>query len=230
MFGAILFKSRRFVEYFPAFALVFAAIAWKPLLDRWLRNAAQRVDLDLPLDQAMDRFRNIGPSRAWRYRLVAGVMVVALIPALWLNLDASRQSLERSKPYQRYAEASAWLEANTPPGTRVFQTDWDDFTRLFFYNTHNTYILGLDPTYMQLYDSELYDWWVDISKGRVEHPSDAINQRFNASHVITDLKHKAFLREAEDDPNLIEMFRDEYAVVFQVVETGEAEHEVVRSD
>jgi hypothetical protein len=230
MFGAMLFKSRRFVEYFPAFALVFAAIAWKPLLDGWLRGAARRVDLDLPLDQAVHRFRDTGLSRAWRTRLLAGVMVIALLPALWLNLNASRESLRGSKPYQRYAEASAWLEANTPAGTRVFQTDWDDFTRLFFYNTHNTYILGLDPTLMQLYDSELYDLWVDISKGRVERPSEAISQRFGASYVLTDLKHKDFLREAEDDPNLIEVSRDEYAAVFQVVEPGEAMQEVVRGN
>jgi hypothetical protein len=230
MFGAMLFKSRRFVEYFPAFALVFAAIAWKPLLDGWLGSAARRVDLDLPLDQAIHRFRNIGLSYTWRTHLLAGVMVIALLPALWLNLNASRESLERSKPYQQYAEASAWLEANTPAGARVFQTDWDDFTRLFFYNTHNIYILGLDPTYMQLYDPELYDLWVDISKGRVERPSEAISQRFGAGYVLTDLKHKDFLREAEDDPNLIEMSRDEYAAVFQVVEPGEAMQEVVRGN
>jgi hypothetical protein len=157
-------------------------------------------------------------------------MVIALLPALWVNLNAARESLEGSKPYQQYAEASAWLEANTPAGARVFQTDWDDFTRLFFYNTHNVYILGLDPTYMQLYDSELYDLWVDISKGRVERPSEAISQRFGASYVLTDLKHKDFLREAEDDPNLIEMSRDEYAAVFRVVEPGEAMQEVVRGN
>jgi hypothetical protein len=231
MFGALLFKSRRFVEYFPAFALVFAAMAWKPLLERWLSSAAGRVDLDLPLDQAVERFRNTGLwYNTWRRGIVAGVMVIALLPALWLNLNASRQSLEGSNPYQRYAQASAWLEANTPAGSRVFQTDWDDFTRLFFYNTHNTYILGLDPTYMQLHDPELYDLWVDISKGRVERPSDAISHKFGASYVVTDLKHKDFLREAEDDPNLIEMSRDEYAVVFHVVEPGEAVQGVMPGD
>ena len=31
-FGALLLKSRRFIEYYPAFALLFCAVAWKPLL------------------------------------------------------------------------------------------------------------------------------------------------------------------------------------------------------
>ncbi len=32
LFGLMLFQARRFVEYFPPFALVFAAFAWTPLL------------------------------------------------------------------------------------------------------------------------------------------------------------------------------------------------------
>src|SRR5215211_5157029 len=32
LFGLMLFQARRFVEYFPPFALIFAAFAWAPLL------------------------------------------------------------------------------------------------------------------------------------------------------------------------------------------------------
>ena len=31
LFGLMLFQARRFVEYFPPFALIFAAFAWAPL-------------------------------------------------------------------------------------------------------------------------------------------------------------------------------------------------------
>ncbi len=218
LFGAMLFKARHFVEYFPAFALIFAALAWTPLIERWLAFGSWRVNLELPLDQVVSRLRRAEQVGTWRGRAVAGLMVLALAPALWFNLAASRDSLGDSKPYQRYAAAAAWLAANTPAGARVFQTDWDDFTRLFFYNTHNTYTLGLDPTYMQLHDSELYDLWRDISKGRVDGPSEPIVHRFGASYIMTDLKHEDFLVEAGDDPNMVEVFRDEYAAVFQVIQ------------
>jgi hypothetical protein len=33
LFGLMLFQARRFVEYFPPFALIFAAFAWAPLLE-----------------------------------------------------------------------------------------------------------------------------------------------------------------------------------------------------
>ena len=34
LFGLMLLQSRRFIEYFPAFSLVFAAFAWTPLFDK----------------------------------------------------------------------------------------------------------------------------------------------------------------------------------------------------
>ena len=193
LFGLMLLQARRFVEYFPPFALVFAAFAWAPVIENFRTQASIR-------------------------RLVpALVLVLALIPGAWLTLKAAQSSIQTSKPYQTYAGASAWLAANTPAGERVFQTDWDDFPRLFFHNTHNTYLIGLDPTYMQIYDPELYDLWVSVTRGEVEQPSSVIRQEFGSGYVITDLRHTDFLAQAADDANLVEMYRDEDAVVFQVV-------------
>jgi len=217
LFGAMLLQSRRFVEYFPAFALIFAALAWAPLLQRWLHGRAKDPDTGLPLSQAVTNLQSEGPVDTRRLWVAGVVALIALLPALWLNLQASRDSLQASKPYHRYAEAAAWLQDNTPAGDRVFQTDWDDFTRLFFYNTHNTYTLGLDPTYMELYDPELYAVWVDVSQGDVERLAQTIRETFGASYILTDLNHKDFLRQAKKDPGLSEVYRDEYAVIFQVV-------------
>jgi hypothetical protein len=217
LFGAMLFKSRRFVEYFPPFTLIFAAMAWRPLIQRWVHGRVWHLSAELPLDQAISRLQRTARAHTWRFWAMGAAMLVVLLPTLWLNLDASRESMQRAKPYQRYAQASAWLQTHTPAGARVFQTDWDDFPRLFFYNTHNTYTVGLDPTYMQLYDPGLYDLWVDISQGRVENPSATIRQAFGAGYVLTDLDHKSFLRKASDDPGLTEVHRDKYAVVFQVI-------------
>ncbi len=217
LFGAMLFKSRRFVEYFPAFALIFAALAWKPLIHGWLEDKAGSLYRNNPTHRGGSRLRRWLSIRVDRNRVLVGLMIAVLLPTALLNLGASRESIGRSKPYQRYAGAAAWLKANTLAGTRVFQTDWDDFPRLFYYNTHNTYTLGLDPTYMQLYDSELYNLWVDISKGRVEDPSVPIGERFGADYIFTDLNHTGFLREAEDDPGLEEVYRDDEAAVYKRV-------------
>jgi hypothetical protein len=207
LFGLMLFQSRRFIEYFPPFVLIFSAFAWAPLL-------ARRPDLDREQAPAGQKpfYARVKPLGA-----VLAVLVI-LVPAVWITYQGSRTSMQGSKPYQLYAGASAWLVANTPDGERIFHTDWDDFPRLFFYNTHNTYLVGLDPTYMQLYDADLYDVWVEITRGRIENPSQIIRENFAARYIMSDLDHDGFLDQAERDPRIVEVYRDADAVVFQVAD------------
>jgi hypothetical protein len=147
------------------------------------------------------------------------VTVLSLAVALGMagSIPPARAAVDGSKPYGLYANASLWLENNTPAGSRLFQTDWDDFPRLFYYNTHNTYLIGLDPTYLQLYDADLYDLWVDISQGDVADPSQIIATTFGSRYIHTDLNHGDFLQVAAEDPGLKEVYRDDQAVIFEVV-------------
>jgi len=207
LFGLMLFQARRFIEYFPAFALIFAAFAWSPVIESCREKAS---------------VEGLAFQKAWAGRLKlylpALILALLLLPGLWTTVTAARASLRTSKPYTLYAGASAWLAANTPAGSRVFQTDWDDFPRLFYYNTHNTYLIGLDPTYLQLYDAGLYNTWVLVTQGKIKQPSQPIASTFGARYVLTDLQHQGFLGQARRDPGLVEMYADRDAVVFQVVE------------
>jgi hypothetical protein len=145
------------------------------------------------------------------------MLFLAIVIGITRSVPPARAAVDRSKSYGLYANASVWLEKNTPVGSRVFQTDWDDFPRLFYYNTHNTYLIGLDPTYLQLYDSALYDLWVKITQGDVKNPSQVIATTFGARYIHTDLNHRDFLRVAAADPGLREVYRDDQAVIFEVI-------------
>ena len=213
-FGLLLFQSRRFIEYFPPFALVFCALAWKPILlgARKLRSEAPPLDA-LATTSSSQKF-----LPKYQHLLAPAILGALLLVGAWISVQDARSSIASSKPYTLYSGAANWLEENSPAGARVFQTDWDDFPRLFFYNTHNTYLIGLDPTYMTLYDADLYDLWEEITQGDVEHPSDFIYPRFGAQYVVSDLLHRDFIQRAENDPGLELVFRDSDAVVFQVTE------------
>lgn len=191
VFGVMTFRSRRFVEYFPAFALIFGALGLSPLLADFAR-------------------------RSPRWLIPAGLIVMLMAP-LARSMLRARDLVADSKPADLYAEAAMWLSQHSPPSSLVFQTDWDDFPRLFFYNTSNIYTIGLDVTYMQLYDSDLYDEWVTITRGRTSHPSEAISTCFGASYIFSDLEHDDFLDTAAEDAGLVEIYRDRYAVIFEVV-------------
>jgi hypothetical protein len=207
IFGLMLFQSRRFIEYFPAFVLIFTAFAWAPTLTETRDKADERVSM---------------MTRVWQRKLVQNLalltLAVVFLPMAWKTLVDTQSSLQRAKSNQLFQGASAWLVENTPAGARVFQTDWDDFPRLFFYNTHNTYLIGLDPTYMQFYDANLYAVWVDITRGRVENPSSIIKENFGAEFILSDLTHRGFLGQAADDPRLQEVYRDAESVIFQVID------------
>ncbi|MFQ5419685.1 MAG: hypothetical protein ACE5EY_04910 [Anaerolineae bacterium] len=197
LFGYMLFQSRRFIEYFPAFALIFLAVSAAPVLAEWE-------------DWLRDKHLNL------RFLIPVGLLILLVYP-LQTTLADGRDAVANSKPADRYADAALWLRANSEPGTVVFQTDWDDFTRLFFYNTDAIYTAGLDPTYLELFDQDLYDEWVDITKGRVANPSDPIRRHFGGEFVFSDLNHGNFMKKAEADPGVVEVYRDEYAVIYEVV-------------
>lgn len=203
LFGLMLMQARRFVEYFPPFALIFAAFAWAAhFLDR---QFACRISSSSPLLRLLKNAPLL---------LLSAAVAVSMVR----SIPGAQEAIRASKPYNLYAGASHWLAENTPAGSRVFQTDWDDFPRLFYYNTHNTYLIGLDPTYMQLYDPELYDLWVLITQGKVDNPSSIIATQFGAQYVHTDLKHGNFIRMAERDPGLQEVYRDDQAILYQVIQ------------
>ena len=192
-FGFLLFRSRRFVEYFPAFALIFAAFSLAPVIDGWWAG-----------------------KRPIFHRLIPVLMLLVLAYPLAQTLTAAREDLAGSKPADQYAAAALWLRAHSEPGAHVFQTDWDDFTRLFFYNTDAVYTAGLDPTYTELYDANLYEEWVAVTKGKVDTPSEFIKAQYGSEFVFTDLNHENFLQKAAEDPGLEEVYRDDYAVIFAV--------------
>lgn len=204
----LVFQSRRFIEYFPAFALIFAAIALAPVLKSWRDSLTASPDTILP-DRAL--FPPI------IHGIITGLVGLGLLLAIYFNLQASQETFADTRSSERFAEASQWLAEHTPTGERVFHTDWDDFTWLFFHNSRNTYLVGLDPTYMQIYDADLYDLWVDITQGDIETPSQVITETFGARYVITDLDHDDFLDQVANDPHMIEVHRDTYAAVFQIV-------------
>ncbi|HKJ39275.1 MAG TPA: hypothetical protein VJ972_10885 [Anaerolineales bacterium] len=201
LFGLMLLQARRFVEYFPPFALIFAAFAWAPLL-------SDHMAASVPLAES--------PLKRIFASLPAILLSVAVAASIARSIPRAKDAIKGPKPYDLYADASLWLEENTPPDSRIFQTDWDDFPRLFYYNTHNNYLIGLDPTYMQMYDPNLYALWVLITRGDVKNPAKIIASKFGSQYIHSDLKHRDFIKVAENDSALTEVYRDDQAVIFTI--------------
>lgn len=190
----MVFRSRRFIEYYPPFALLFCAAAWG-------RSRFSRPQIP--------RQRSLKPLYG----------VFFLLPVLLLAAATVRSTgadIRDAKSADYMQGAAAWLRANTEAGTLIFQLDWDDFPYLFFHNTQNAYLVGLDPTYLQLASPDLWNLWVSITQGRVEQPSGFILNTYGAPYVVGDRQHDAFADQAANDPNMQIVYLDQYSVIWQV--------------
>ena len=199
----LTFKSRRFIEYWPVFAVLFAAFAMRPHMDRWT--------LDV-----------IPAGWARRGAAAAGVVLTLSIFAVGVqNVRVTRSTVGgETNPYA-YVGGTEWLKANTPEGSLVFNTDWDDFPMLFHHNTHNVYTSGLDPTYLLYANPELSRLYVDITLGKQDDPAPLIRDRFGAKWAFTDSGHRDFIRKATENGQMRIVYEDDDCVVLEIAETAE---------
>ena len=197
-FFVLYLRSRRWIEAEPVFATLFCAFAWS-------RAMPERVTEPLRA--------HLTPTRS---AAIAVVLAVALFPLLVSSVDRAQDDARGTRDYTRYRDGAAWLRTNTPTGSRVFATDWDDFPELFYWNTHNVYLIGLDPTYMYLHDAQMYLRWRAITRGQVEQPGAIIRDAYDSGYVFSDLDHEAFMRQAAADPDLQQVYRDRSTIIYAV--------------
>ncbi len=195
-FLGMTIRSQRIIEYLPPFAAIFCAWSWA------------RPGLVLPGWNT--------PRAASVTRWVVPLLCLIVAAGLLWNVDRARQEARSAPDWEMPRAAASWLAANTPPGSRVFFPGFDDFPRLFYWNTHNTYLLGLDPTYMTLYDPRLFTLWRQVSLGRVTGPSETIKSVFGADYVFTENDRPAFIKAVMDDPRFETVHTTSRTLVFRI--------------
>jgi hypothetical protein len=186
------FRSRRFVEYWPPFAVLFAAFSLQPVFDG-VRSSIGRLPSDVmdELSPFLDRHERIETpgdkqSREFWTTMVAAGVALLLGVVLFFNVRESAKTIAGDAGPDHYRKGMEWIKANVPPGEMIFNTDWDDFPRLFFYDTTHVYVSGLDPTYLLDKNPELSKLYEDITLGRTEDPAPIIRDRFGARYIFTD--------------------------------------------
>src|SRR5437016_10576000 len=184
-------RWKRFAEYFPPFAILFAAFT----LENYWRGRAvfTRLPDDVleDLQPFLDRPETAAGKKekkqeeTWQFIKVAAA-TVALGAALFANVYRTSKDIHETDARDHYAKGTLWMRANVPAGEIIFNTDWDDFPRLFYYDPTHTYISGLDPTYLHDKNPDLSNLYVRITTGEEEDPGPLIRDKFGARWVFTD--------------------------------------------
>lgn len=125
----------------------------------------------------------------------------------------------------RLREVMADLKARSQPGDVVFTDDWDVFPAFFYHNTHNHYIVGLDPKFTHQRRPDLWERFVKITRAetpgviqvtrrepgrapaleRLDVRLSDIRSEFAAQYVITDRDHADLAAALARDPALAEL-------------------------
>ena len=210
--------SFRFIDYWTPFALLFAALAAKPFFEQF--------------DTKVFLWNNFK-----KHRKIAVFISLFIILLITKNIIGAYSSVKATESLEKFQAASIWLKENTPENSVIFHTDWDDFPKLFYYNDHNRYLVGLDPTFMYEYNKDLYWLWRNISDYGIisDHPllaeekenykkfqnpeaaAQAINNKFN-SNVIFVPKERVTLNEflLNNPDQFGKAYEDQWADIYKI--------------
>ncbi len=218
MFATILlaaqFRSKRYAEYFPPFAILFAAFSWKEFLVPLFQLPE---DFKLEIAPYLDREKKAENQETfslvkqyapwilgillviWMAYNIFGINTTKLAGERWKNTPGLRSlfsineggllgDIRNNEPNEKYERAAAWMNENIPAGERIFNCNWDDFPKLFFYDTKHNYVYGLDPNYLYSKNPEIYKSIMDITAGKIDDPAPVIKEKMGARYVFSDAK------------------------------------------
>ncbi len=198
-------NSKRYAEYFPPFAILFAAFAWSAFIE------PKAVELPEEFQRDIDPYLDVEKPSEWEsqwhlIRQVALWVIGILLCIFWLyslvglhrfgfeesGMIDNIQTNERNDRYRRAMEWATALDPsgveNIPKGERIFNTNWDKFPKLFFYDTKHTYVYGLDPNYLYSADPEKYKLVKDITEAKIDDAAPLIREKLGANYIFTDAK------------------------------------------
>jgi hypothetical protein len=129
-------------------------------------------------------------------------------------------SIGNNEKADKHKRAMEWVKNNIPEGQLIFNADWDDFPKMFYYDQKHAYVSGLDPTYLYSRNPDLSRLFDDITNGKHDDPALIIREKFGAHYIFSEIKrHPDMYAKAmesgwvekiyEDDEDYVLKIRDE---------------------
>lgn len=208
LFVALVWKSKRFVEY----SSFFMPLAGFALIGPFLHAKTE----ERKRGGFWRKTDNVFYGAAGAALLLASFFF-AFVPSrsaenLFLGqIEKSLRDTQTLFSMSALRKVHGYLLQNSAPGEIVFTDDWDVFPRYFFMNSNNYYIVGLDPEFMNQYAGEpfhqpgwLYMEFAQISSGAAADNLDRIKNHFRAKWIIVNTSHGQFYENLKRQPALFQ--------------------------
>jgi len=203
-------RSRRFVEYWPPCAVLFAAFTLQAVAE-------------LPRAGGQEKTKNALQSASdWKLRkLPATLGVVALLGAAAFQVQQARHLIAAPTIPDQYRGGTQWLLEHVPKGAIIFNTSWDDFPKLFYYDQDHAYVIGLDPVYLSDHNPDLGRLYERISTGKESRPAESIRQAFGSEYVfVTPATDRRFYVAAMLSHEFTKVYEDQQCMILKVRESA----------
>ena len=211
-FFVLTLKSRRYVEYYIPTAVLFGAMS----LSDTMKSDGGRMLL---------REGGNMLKKSWA-KWLAGLLAIYLLFGFGFVIGRDfrneQQELHSGFRLNQWQPASYWLLLNTPLGSRVVHSDWDEFPVLFYFNSHNTYVAGLDPTFLYKADPDTYWTWVNITLGKYSGDVyDAVTKKLGAQYVFIANGHQLMDNLFANNNHFKLRYQDTEAKIYEAIPTSE---------
>jgi hypothetical protein len=209
MFVTILlaaqFRSKRFAEYFPPFAILFGAFSWQAFMTRPVAELPE--DFRREIEPYLDADKKSAKAKNWAVAKQVGVwalgaflfiyFLIGMVGLQQIGIDHGglMSTIKGNEANDKYERAMTWATGtdeheveNIPAGERFFNANWDDFPKLFFYDQKHSYVYGLDPNYLYSENPDLYKLLTEITEGKTNEAGPQIREQFGANYVFADAR------------------------------------------
>lgn len=143
-------------------------------------------------------------------------IIIATIYLFAGNILFLNNQIASSEPHNAIQGSAEWLKNNTKKGDIVFNTSWNYFTTLFYYNSQNYYIAGIEPRFLYDYDPKFYWAWRNISDNGYlcfSQQCDNLTSARNNALRKEEQKNEWFKNQGNQIADAIKnMFKSQYIV------------------
>ena len=165
-----------------------------------------------------------------RNRRDAAAAAILLALLCGSNLLGAYQAVKKAPPAQRFQGVSQFLLANAR-GAIVFNTQWEQYPFLYFWNSQSTYLVGIDPSFMLHQVPHRYWLWRHIANDQpstcgvptcngsgIREIGKVVSEDFGAAFVIVEHDRNPRLDQIlQGSPEFHEVYRDSFCSLFGTV-------------
>ncbi len=213
----------RFIDYWVPFAVMFIAFYFEFIYFDFAKNDKIKRVLE-----KIKFYKFFSKENAKMALVCFAFIILAISIYNKASLVSQRYSRDSSKNIE---ETALWLKENTPKKSIVFNVNWGDFSKLFFYDSDNYYILGLDPKFLYLKSPEKYWLYTNIGKGIVcgkENCDEGNNENNNEKRSIRDIIKTDFRADFVYVPTSYEDF--DYANLINAMDNNSSFEKVFENE